>query len=199
VKPSDLQRELHAIRVQHAALRHAIERLAIGVALFDDGAVIPLNAAAKELLPAKAEVFLTESDGVKVRRTTIEGIAGAALEAEGPIVAMVHNGHGERRLHLFGVAQEGASAAALFMCDPLRKVAIPAEALHSLYALTNAEARLASELTNGCSMEEAAQNLGITANTARSHLKKIFAKTHTKRQGELVRLMAGTFALLAAD
>lgn len=199
MKESNFEQELIAIRGQHDALRHAIGRLAIGVALVGDGQVVPLNGAADTLLPTDAEACFTQSDGSKPRRTTIAAIVAAAIAAAGPVAIIVTSVEPHRRLHLFAVAGENGSPAVLFLCDPLRKVAVPAEALHSLYAMTHAEARLASELANGSSVEEAARNLHITSNTARSHLKKVFAKTHTKRQGELVRLLAGTFAVLAVD
>ena len=34
-----------------------------------------------------------------------------------------------------------------------------------------------------------AEKRGVSLNTARSHLKHVFAKTETSRQGELVRLI----------
>ena len=44
-------------------------------------------------------------------------------------------------------------------------------------------------LSTGKSLEEAASARGISMNTARSHIKHIFAKTGVSRQGELVRMM----------
>ena len=52
------------------------------------------------------------------------------------------------------------------------------------------------ELINGKSVDEASERLHITPNTARSHLKKIFSKTQTKKQGEIVRLVTSALAAL---
>ncbi len=64
-----------------------------------------------------------------------------------------------------------------------------AESLERLYDLTGAEAQLVERLAEGNSLEEAAATRGVSIHTARSHLKHAFAKTDTKRQGELVRLV----------
>lgn len=61
--------------------------------------------------------------------------------------------------------------------------------LTSLYALTDAEARLASALSAGHSLESAATLLGMQATTARTHLKHIFRKLGVNRQQDMVRLL----------
>jgi len=58
--------------------------------------------------------------------------------------------------------------------------------LISLYGLTRGEATLAAKLVQGKSIEVAAEELFISAHTARTHLKRIFMKTDTHRQPELV-------------
>jgi DNA-binding CsgD family transcriptional regulator len=61
--------------------------------------------------------------------------------------------------------------------------------LHSLYHMTPAEARLAGLIVCGRTLAEAARELHITKNTARTHMKRIYAKTVTHRQADLVRLL----------
>jgi DNA-binding CsgD family transcriptional regulator len=78
---------------------------------------------------------------------------------------------------------------ALFISDPDVGAISATQGLETLYALTPAEADLVRLLTEGHSLEESALARGVTINTARSHLKHIFAKTNTNRQGELVRLV----------
>jgi DNA-binding CsgD family transcriptional regulator len=86
----------------------------------------------------------------------------------------------------------GGAVVAIFIADPVGGRIQDPEVLASLYALTNSEAELVRLLADGLSLEEAAAKRGVSMNTARSHLKHVFAKTGTSRQGELVRLiMAG--------
>lgn len=69
--------------------------------------------------------------------------------------------------------------------------------VRELFGLTPTEAQLAIRLAQEESLTEAAGALGITAGTARLHLKSIFLKTDTHRQAELIALMQriGTLAL----
>jgi DNA-binding CsgD family transcriptional regulator len=80
-------------------------------------------------------------------------------------------------------------STAIFIGDPKRLSGNPYDVLHELYALTPAEARLALLLTTGRSVEESAHELGIALSTARGVLKAVFAKTDTKRQSDLVRVL----------
>ena len=64
----------------------------------------------------------------------------------------------------------------------------PLSALIGLFDLSPAEARLAASLAAGLSIAAAADASGITLATARTYLNRVFAKTGTHRQSELVAL-----------
>jgi len=66
---------------------------------------------------------------------------------------------------------------------------LPGAALVELYGLTPAETRLLQLLAQGRSLEDSANLLGIAITTARTHLRRLFAKTDTRRQTQLVRLV----------
>jgi DNA-binding CsgD family transcriptional regulator len=59
------------------------------------------------------------------------------------------------------------------------------------YDLTPAESRALAAIINGCGLRQAARTLGISETTAKSHLQRIFEKTGTNRQADLVKLAAG--------
>ncbi len=61
--------------------------------------------------------------------------------------------------------------------------------LSALYGLTPAEASVASLLMQGRSAEEICAELRVQMNTTRTHMKRVFSKTGTGRQGELIRLL----------
>lgn len=65
-------------------------------------------------------------------------------------------------------------------------VVVDERALISLYGLTRGEATLAAKIVAGKTLDEAAAELFISPLTARTHLKRIFMKTDTHRQPELV-------------
>jgi DNA-binding CsgD family transcriptional regulator len=86
-------------------------------------------------------------------------------------------------------------AAAVYVVEPF--LAMPdRELLRRLHGLTRMEARLAVELLQGASVAEAADRLGMSVGTARTHLKALFAKTLTSRQSDLVRLLGSGLARL---
>jgi DNA-binding CsgD family transcriptional regulator len=69
-----------------------------------------------------------------------------------------------------------------------RPAAAPCDLIEA-FRLTPAEARLAASLAAGEPIEMMAEKLGIAYETARNVLKRIFHKTETRRQGELIALI----------
>jgi DNA-binding CsgD family transcriptional regulator len=90
----------------------------------------------------------------------------------------------------------GQSAALIFITDPESKMYMGQEAARRLYQLTPAEARLMALLAEGKSVTEASEELAVTVNTIRTHLKRLFQKTGARRQGDLVRLFINSPANL---
>jgi DNA-binding CsgD family transcriptional regulator len=65
-----------------------------------------------------------------------------------------------------------------------------AQTLQDIFGLTPAEATLAVQIAAGGSLAVIASTNKVKIATARSQLASIFAKTHTRRQAELVALLA---------
>ncbi len=80
-------------------------------------------------------------------------------------------------------------SAIVFVADVESTAAAPDEKLRVLFGLTPAEARVAQSLFDGHSPRETAEHLGLSFNTVRVHLTRIFDKTGVNRQAELIRLM----------
>jgi DNA-binding CsgD family transcriptional regulator len=80
-----------------------------------------------------------------------------------------------------------AGPCAVLIIETIGPHRAPAEdALRRAYSLTPSEARFACALADGDSVTEVAARSGITRETARTHLKRIFAKMEVGRQAELV-------------
>ena len=60
--------------------------------------------------------------------------------------------------------------------------------------LTFAEARVASRLARGADLATIAQDLRVSRETVRTHLKRIYCKTGARRQAALVALVLGVQA-----
>ena len=82
------------------------------------------------------------------------------------------------------------AAAAIFVAPAAAPAPAPSDALSALFDLTAAEARVFSKIAAGKTLAEAAGDLGVEASTAKTHLLRVFNKTGTHRQAELVKLAA---------
>jgi DNA-binding CsgD family transcriptional regulator len=81
------------------------------------------------------------------------------------------------------------AVAILFVTDPDRRTRSRIAWLQQRFGLTAAEAAFAGEIVAGAGIQAAADRLEISRSTGRTHLARIFEKTGTRRQAELVRLM----------
>jgi DNA-binding CsgD family transcriptional regulator len=200
-----LQRTFAELRASADWHADVVDRLPVGVAMISaTGRVIELNRRARELL-AKADGLMWERGYLDAQlpgesRALLALIRNAALTGEGkgthpggPISISRPSGRRAFRLLVCPFRPSPLwrglepPSATVIMTDPEQRIAQSLEPLVARYGLTFAEARLATRLVKGESIAEAAVALNITAHTARTHLKRVFAKTGTTRQPELVR------------
>ena len=111
-------------------------------------------------------------------------------------VAVIHRMHKRplivRAIPLTGVAASIFSSAAtmLLISDAdERRPPTHRDTLIRAFGLTPTEAMLACHLERELSISDAALHMNIAIETARTHLKRILAKTETTRQQELLMLM----------
>jgi DNA-binding CsgD family transcriptional regulator len=84
----------------------------------------------------------------------------------------------------------------VFLGDPELPVEPDQGLLAKLFGFTPAESKVASLVMQGNTVEEVAAKLHISPHTTRNHLKRLFSKTNTKRQGELVHMLLSSPACL---
>jgi DNA-binding CsgD family transcriptional regulator len=85
---------------------------------------------------------------------------------------------------------DGDASFLLLIADLDTLVPARADLLEHGFGLTPCEARLAVALSSGLTPTEIARRHGISMGTVRSQLKSIFVKTGTKRQPELIAVLA---------
>lgn len=180
-------------------LTTVIDRLTSGVFLVDDSAaVIHFNAAAQAMLQRGRLLALRQGRLVATTSAARLKLAAAmTAAAAGDLVAQpaestIALGDGEDRaiatvLHLERGREGFSAAAAVFVQSAGHDPVILLEAFGALYGLTAAELRVLPTLMQGHSLVEAAAALSVGQPTARTHLSKIFGKTGTSRQSELMR------------
>jgi DNA-binding CsgD family transcriptional regulator len=103
----------------------------------------------------------------------------------------------KRPLVVHGIRLKGMASAAfspaksiLLISDTEKPTAITSiDAMRQAFGLTPTEAALVAHLERELPLSVAAQVMGVSVETARSHLKRTFSKTGTNRQSDLLLLM----------
>jgi DNA-binding CsgD family transcriptional regulator len=185
---------------------HVLDRLSIGIVLLDRaGRVVFANVAARAVTGDGGPLRLRNSVVTAARAThaqRLEQVIRAALRnvpvvtmsiphpQDGRLLTVLASSTRSRDVDRFGGLGMHNVAAMLFVFDPARPLEIPSERIMDAYGLTLAEARVALCAASGASVPETAHRLNISANTVKTHLRRVFAKTGASRQSELARLMA---------
>ncbi len=169
-----------------------------------DGDVLYMNSAAERQSKANAGLRVrnkslafkdrsVRAEYEKMLATAWRGGSTRKLRTQ-PIMFAKTDGNGSyqlgmRRLRL--PARRGSLAnrnlVALFVLDTGDRVRLSIDGLRSLYSLTDAEARVCDLLYQSKNLTEAAKVLGISINTAKTHLNRSFRKVGVQSQAELVR------------
>jgi DNA-binding CsgD family transcriptional regulator len=189
------------------AAEQALERLTSGVVLLDDaGRVVFANRAALAICAACDGLAIwggtlsaaRAGDDASLQRLIGQAAAtgnGLGLGAGGALAVPRPSGKRPYALTVSPLARTSSllttrrAAAIVFLADPEAATEPPHEALRRLYGLTGREAALAAMIAGGERLETAAERLGLASETARSHLKRVFAKTDTHSQAQLVALL----------
>jgi len=111
-----------------------------------------------------------------------------------PIMFGKTNGKGSYQLGMRQLKMRGERGSlatrrviAVFIYDTGKRMELSIDGLKSLYDLTDAEARVCDLLYQSRNLPEAAKILGISINTAKTHLNRSFRKVGVQSQAELVR------------
>jgi DNA-binding CsgD family transcriptional regulator len=194
----------------------ALEMLDRGVILCAaDGTIAFANREAERILTARDGLesinrrVSPERSGEAARLRALVASAAAASAGRGTGVGGVMrvSRRSMRSEYIVHVAPAGRRAssewkgvqslAVMFIHDPAQTAPVPEQWLAAAYSLTRAEGALALRLYQGDGLTEAAECLGITANTAKTQLKSIFDKFDVSRQSQLVRAIALGFGGVA--
>jgi DNA-binding CsgD family transcriptional regulator/PAS domain-containing protein len=147
----------------------------------DNNRVAPVDRGARAVLTKAVEEAIADETEVPAGGFTLALPDG---EKSGLVATVLPLRSGERRR----VCSAFQAFVAIFVQDPMAVPAFPGEAFAKLYGLTGGELRVLLAMAPGLSIKEAAEVLGISEATAKTHLQRIFAKTRTSKQTELMHL-----------
>jgi DNA-binding CsgD family transcriptional regulator len=211
----NIHSEFTYLRLKQDALLKGLDRLVIGLILYDSNArPVYINPTARAIIESHPGMQLQDDDLILInaedeknlRKTIIDTAAidpddswkqSVAIgithpDVEAPLPILVTPMHAN--LITSDLDYDGAKVA-VFISDPNLQQPISIDNLVSVYSLTPSEAQVAISLANGHSIDEIAESSYHSAHTIRSQLKSVFRKTGVSRQSELIKLLlTGPFA-----
>jgi DNA-binding CsgD family transcriptional regulator len=198
-------------KIDAELLTDAVDALSAGVFLVGDaGLVVRANAAGRAMLGVGDMLHLQDGAlavrGARPLQQALTGAIDGALRNDlvvsphgvaVPLTAADGSRHVAHVLPLTSAMRRSAGRAARAGAAVLvHKAALggmlPLEAMARQFGLSLAELRvLAVVIEVGGSVAEIADVLGLSKPTVKTHLRRLFDKTDTRRQADLTRLVAG--------
>jgi DNA-binding CsgD family transcriptional regulator/PAS domain-containing protein len=194
---------------QAASFSEALDGLASGLFLVDgQGRIVHANEAADRLVTEATAVAIRNGRLVALERTAgaalAESLAAAAIGDAGiglkgisvPIETRDGGHYVAHVLPLTSGARRNtgahyAATAAVFVHATTLHVPAAPELVAKAFGLTLSELRVLLTITQVGGVGETAATLGLGEATVKTHLHRVFAKTGTSRQADLVKLIAG--------
>ena len=204
---------LDARAIERDVLSATLEMLTIGVLLTDQaGRIVHANGAAARMLQDGSAAY-KDRDTISARdsgsaRDLAQAIADAArgttvdIPRAGIVVPL--KGSSGHDLAAWVLPLDGglrrdlgatfAARVAVFLREIGDVSPLPAELFVRRYGITQAECRVLLLIVQGMTPQEAANALGVSLTTAKTHISRLFDKTGTQRQVDLVRLAMSAMA-----
>lgn len=196
-------------KAEAALFGDTLDGIAAGLFLVDaNGRILHANASGQALL-ARGMVLRAYGGKLASHDASTEQELYSVLDAVGggqvapgthTVAVPLTTRHGDRYVaHVLpltsGMRRRAgtgyAAAAAVFVQKALLDVPPPQEAIAKLYKLTPMELRVLFAIVQVGGVPEVAAVMGSSGSTIRTHLRRLFSKTGTDRQAELVKLVAG--------
>ena len=186
--------------------RAILDKLDRGVVLLDiEGRVVDSNAIARCVL-ANGNGLMVRNDRFSFADGDIDRRFNQLLKSNGKADG---KSNGKARVIAATVKRPGATSCRVLVTPltapdggaevvaflaliyaPMEQRDIATEVLLEIYGLTRAQAGVARQLYAGLSVEETADQLRLSLNTVRTHLKQIFSKCEVQSQAELLHALA---------
>ena len=197
---------LDQTRVAAHQFNETLQSLAVPIVLTGpDGYIHYANACAQTMLSGPGPIW-SQNHRLRPRnpaaeRALLEAIAKAAVAdtsmgARGIGLPISAPGHPPAVAYVLPLTEGTARAAlrparaAVFISTTTSASPLPEAVLTTLFDLTPTEGRVLFKIGSGMDGAATAEAMGIGGNTLKTHLNRIYAKTRTTRQADLVKLVA---------
>lgn len=198
--------QLCSLRDRNRSLDVLIDSLSQGIILLGpSGRVLHMNRVARQLCEAR-DGLLAAGSGLAAENpmesATLQAMISQAIStslgggssAGGGMQVLRKSGASLNMVvsPVRGLATDFLDnvCAVVYVTDPSLRIRPRNELLEAVYGLTPAECRIALLLADGVATSTIREMIGITGNTLKTHLARIYRKTNTARQTQLVKLIS---------
>jgi DNA-binding CsgD family transcriptional regulator len=195
-----LRQRIGGLEVQKQEGLDALEALDYGAIILDGTGVIrQVNAAARRLIDASGGALVLGRTLGSRSASTDARLAGAVRavageDAAGKVISIETPG-GAMQLAVMPLRASEPEPAQRRVIVVVQDRALAemraVKALEARFDLTQAELRVAMQILAGRSVRRAADRLGLSPETVKTHLRAIYRKTETGGQAEFVATVAG--------
>jgi DNA-binding CsgD family transcriptional regulator len=199
--------------IEHGTLKadtlsEAVDGLASGMFLVDAfGRITYSNASGNTLLGKGAinrlagKLIANDSDANKQLSEAFAAAGGgdSALDRRGISISLPSADGDDHVAHVLpltsgarkATGRKYAAVAAVFIHRATLDLPEAPEVMARTFGLTLSELRVMNAIVHIGGVPETAEELGVAETTVKTHLHRVFSKTGTSRQADLVRLVAG--------
>jgi DNA-binding CsgD family transcriptional regulator len=204
-------------RIRAESLGDAVDAMNAGVFLVGaSGEIVHANSLGRQfaedgsLVKARGDRLEAAQGGERSELACAIGDAAGgdrAIGGRGTAIPLTDHAGGRYVAHVLPLtsgqrrraALSTGAVAAVFIHRAEVRTVFPLEALARQFSLSKAELRVLVGVIEVGPPAEVAPVLGVSEATVRSHLRRLFEKTGTQRQADLVKLVAGYANPVLAD
>ena len=177
------------------ALAEVIDSLRLGVFVIGGGgAIVHANARARAILASddilcevSGRLLATDSQSRPALR---DALIAATLGDASAALSLTSRGGTRHLIHVAPLRASERCAAVVFVAGATFEASSCPDLIRCAYRLTPTELRVLFAIVEFGGVPEVAAVLGIANTTVRTHVGRLFSKTGTNRQADLVKLVA---------
>lgn len=204
---------LEARSLERDMLSATLETLRVGIVLTDEtGRIIHANSAAFRLIKDSSALHSNSTtlaarnleSAIDLSQAIAAAGSGTSVDIPRTGIAIALRAQDQHDLAAWvlpldsglrkDLGGEFTARVAVFLREMGDTSPIPAELFVRRYGITPAECRVLLLIVQGKTTQEAAEALGISLATAKTHIARLLDKTGTERQVDLVRLAMSALA-----
>jgi DNA-binding CsgD family transcriptional regulator/PAS domain-containing protein len=172
-----------------AGLTALVERIRAAAFLVDrEGVIVFANRRAEQIL-ADPSIFREQKRAIAPVELHVRRLFSEALTRSSgpPLATTLPTASGRRLLSVIPPSEQSGGLAIVLVTTPDAEPPVPGPLLMEAYGLTRAEIGVLVALLKRRTLAEIAAELGVTQRTVKAHLQKLFQKTGTSRQSDLIQ------------